>query len=51
MSSVLVSVHGLKNEILIHEKHACFGLWIKERDIFMSSVLVSVHGLKNEIYS
>ena len=30
---------------------ACFGSWIKERDIFMCSALVSVHGLKNEIYS
>ena len=51
MCSVLVSVHGLKNEIYSSCHCACFGSWIKERDIFMCSVLVSVHGLKNEVYS
>ena len=30
---------------------ACFGSWIKERDIFMCSALASAHGLKNEVYS
>ena len=30
---------------------ACFGLWIKKRDIFMCGALVSAHGLKNEVFS
>ena len=30
---------------------ACFGSWVKERDIFMCSALVSAHGLKNEVFS
>ena len=44
MCSVLVSVHGLKNEIYSSCHCACFGSWIKERDIFMCSALVSPHG-------
>ena len=35
MCSVLVSVHGLENEVMI----------------LMCGALVSVHGLKNELYS
>ena len=50
MCSVLVSVHGLKNKVFSCVA-ACFGSWIKERDIVMCSMLVSVRGLNNEIYS
>ena len=50
MCSVLVSAHGLKNEI-----YSCVvrlvRFMIKERDIFMRSALVSAHGLKNEVFS
>ena len=47
MSSAVVSVHGLKTRY-IHFKRICFGLWIKERVIFMCSALVSVNRLKND---
>ena len=39
MLSALASAHGLKNEIYSCVKRACFGLWIKERGIFMCSAL------------
>ena len=57
--SAFVSGHGLKNEVyscvarlfwLMDErtryivKRACFGSWIKERDISMCSALVLAHG-------
>ena len=62
MCSALFSVHGLKNEVYscvaclfrfmdkrtryIDVWRACFGSWIKERDIFMCSAFVSAHGIK-----
>ena len=47
MYSVLVSDHGLKNELYLCVTH-CFGSWTKEQRIFTCSALVSVHGLKND---